>query len=445
MMTISGSNGGKFCDRVSRRGFLRIGALGFGGLTLPQLLRAEAEGGHGSSNRSIIMIYLPGGPPHQDMFDIKTDAPSEVRGEFSDMATKVPGIRICEHLPQLAGMMDRLAVIRSLVGAKDRHESYQCMTGRHRDNEPAGGWPEIGSVVSRLQGGKSASDPAYVNLSPPMQHRPYNFGSPSFLGVAHTPFNPLGEVRSDIALNGISLDRLGDRRRLLSSFDRLRREMDLGGALEGVDAFQAQAFDMMTSSRLLQALDLEREDPRVRERYGKGTERHQGDAAPRLTEQFLVARRLVEAGVRVVTVSFSFWDWHGEAFRSARNNFPDFDRGVSALVEDLHQRGLDREVAVVVWGEFGRTPVINKDGGRDHWPRVACALLAGGGFRTGQVIGATDRLGGEANERPVHFQEVFATLYRHLGIDAAHTTVDDLSGRPRFLVDEGFSPMPELI
>jgi uncharacterized protein (DUF1501 family) len=246
-------------------------------------------------------------------------------------------------------------------------------------------------------------------------------------------------------LNGITLDRLSDRRRLLTSFDRLRREVDVSGALEGVDTFQGQAFEMMTSHRLVEALDLEKEDAKVRERYGQGTDRPQGDAAPRLPQQFLLARRLVEAGARVVTVSFSFWDWHGNAFASAKANFPDFDRGLSALVSDLHERGLDNEVAVIAWGEFGRTPVINKDGGRDHWPRVACALMAGGGFRTGQAIGATDRLGGEATERPVHFQEVFATLYHHLGIDAAHTTVDDLAGRPRYLVDEGVGPIVELL
>jgi uncharacterized protein (DUF1501 family) len=164
-----------------------------------------------------------------------------------------------------------------------------------------------------------------------------------------------------------------------------------------------------------------------------------------LTEQFLMARRLVEAGARVVTVAFGFWDYHGKNFDNARKDLPLLDRGVTALVQDLHERGLDKDVSVIVWGEFGRTPTINKDGGRDHWPRVSCALLAGGGMKTGQVIGATDRLGGEASERPVHFQEVFATLYHNIGIDVNKATIHDLTGRPQFLVDNNYQPMRELI
>ena len=361
------------------------------------------------------------------------------------MGTAVPGIRICEHLPLIAGMADRFAFLRSLVGAKDRHYSYQCMTGRHNDNPPPGGWPEIGSVISSLDGSAHPVAPAYVNLSPPMKHRPYNFGKPSFLGVGHVPFTPQGDIKSDMVLNGISADRLGDRRGLLRRFDRLRRDLDAGGTLEGVDAFQAQAFDMLTSSRLIEALDLEKEAPKVRERYGKGTSQVQGDAAPRMNEQFLLARRLVEAGVRMVTVSYSFWDWHGGNFRRAKDNLPDFDQAITALVEDLEVRGMLEDVTVIAWGEFGRTPKINKDGGRDHWPRVACALLAGGGMKTGQVIGATDRLGGEASERPVHFQEVLATLYHNLGIDPNKITVRDLSGRPQYLVDENRQAIGELI
>ena len=214
--------------------------------------------------------------------------------------------------------------------------------------------------------------------------------------------------------------------------------------MDGHDVFTRQALDVLTSSRLVDALDLEKEHPRVRERYGHGTTKRQGDAAPRLMGQFLMARRLVEAGARCVTVSFSFWDWHGGNFRNAMNNLPPFDQGVSALVEDLHERGLDRDVTVIAWGEFGRTPKINKNGGRDHWPRVSCALMAGGGMRTGQAIGSTDRLGGEARERPVHFQEIFATLYHSIGIDANQTTVTDLNGRPHYLVDNA-QPMAELI
>ena len=195
----------------------------------------------------------------------------------------------------------------------------------------------------------------------------------------------------------------------------------------------------------LKALDITSEDTRVRERYGKGTEKEQGDAAPRLNEQFLLARRLVEAGCRVVTLSYSFWDWHGNNFKIGKENLPDFDRALSALIEDLDQRGMLDSTTVIAWGEFGRTPKINKDGGRDHWPNVSCALLAGGGMKTGQVIGATDRYGGEAVSRPVTFQEVFATLYHNLGINASTTTVSDFSGRPHYLVDDGVQPIMELV
>jgi len=278
-----------------------------------------------------------------------------------------------------------------------------------------------------------------------MRHTPYNFGKNSFLGMAHMPFSPAGEIKSDMALNDISLERLGDRKNLLRSFDQFRREVDHSGMMEGLDSFNEQAFDVLTSSRLLEALDIGKEDPAIRARYGKGTEKEQGDAAPRLNEQFLIARRLVEAGARVVTLSYSFWDWHGSNFKRAKENFPDFDQALSALIEDLHQRGMADDTTVLAWGEFGRTPTINAQGGRDHWPRVANALLACGGMNTGQVIGKTDRLGGEATERGVHFQEMFATLYHNMGIDPNTTTIPDLTGRPQFLVDTNYKPLPEVI
>jgi hypothetical protein len=201
---------------------------------------------------------------------------------------------------------------------------------------------------------------------------------------------------------------------------------------------------MLTSNRLVEALDLSREDKKVVEKYGKGDPRPRGDAAPRMPEQFVLARRLVEAGVRVVTVAFGFWDYYSNNFKTAKEDMPMFDQALAALIEDLYQRGLDKDVSVVAWGEFGRSPTINKDGGRDHWPRVSCGLLSGGGMKTGQVIGATDRLGGEPVERPVAFGEVFATLYHNLGIDPNRTTVTDQTGRPHYLVD-GHLPMRELV
>ena len=444
MLTILGKRQ-PFCDGISRRNFLRIGALGLGGLALPQLLRAEAQSGVGRSHKAVIMIYLPGGPAHQDLFDMKMDAPSEIRGEFSPIPTSVAGIEICEHLPQVARLMDKLVLIRSIVGATGGHDAVQCLTGRSKRNPPAGGWPSLGSVLSKLQGPVDPAVPPFVGLSPKMGHMEWaDAGSPGFLGVAHAPFKPDGGGKADMVLNGMTLDRLADRRALLNSFDRFRRDVDSSGLMSGVDAFNNQAFGLLTSSKLLDALNLDREDAKVRDRYGKGDPNNRDDGGPKLMEHFLLARRLVEAGARCVTLAFSRWDHHSKNFEGLRQDLPLLDQGVSALIEDLYQRGLDKDVSVVVWGEFGRTPKINKDGGRDHWPNVSCALLAGGGMKTGQVVGSTDRLGAEVKDRPVQFGEVFATLYHNLGIDMTRTTIPDLNGRPQYLVD-GYQPMRELV
>lgn len=446
MLTIYGNRTPRFCDGVSRRNFLRIGALGLGGLALPQLLKAESLTGTRRSHKAVIMIFLPGGPSHQDIFDLKMDAPSEIRGEFKPISTKVPGIQICEHLPLIAKQMDKLAIIRSVVGALDDHDAFQCLTGRTVRQQPPGGWPSLGAVVSKLQGPVNKFIPPFVGLSPKMgEMRWARAGEPGFVGPAHGPFKPDGAGKTDMVLNGVTLDRLADRKALLSSFDNFRRDVDASGMMEGLDTFNQQAFGLLTSSKLLEALDIEKEDPKVRARYGKGDPKNRDDGGPKLMEHFLIARRLVEAGSRCVTLAFSRWDHHGKNFDALRQDLPLLDQGVSALVQDIHARGLDKDVSVIVWGEFGRTPTINKDGGRDHWPRVSCAALFGGGMKVGQVIGATDRLGGEAVERPVHFGEVFATLYHNLGIDGNKVTLNDLSGRPQYLVDNNYLPIRELI
>ena len=435
-----------FCDGVSRRNFLRIGALGLGGLALPQLLRAEAEQGVRRSHKAVIMIFLPGGPAHQDLFDLKPDAPSEIRGEFNPIKTNVPGIEICELLPKLAKRMDKCALVRSVVGADVGHDAFQCLTGRSKKQMPPGGWPAMGSCVSRLLGPQDKAIPPFVGLSPKMGHVPWSdAGQPGFLGVAHAPFRPAGDGKDDMVLNGVTLDRLADRRALLGSLDRLRRDADRSGSMDGVDAFNQQAIGMLTSSRLAAALDLKNEDAKVVEMYGKGDPRNRDDGGPKLMEHFLVARRLVEAGARVVTLAFSRWDHHGKNFDALKQDTPLLDQGVSALIDDLYARGLEKDVSVVVWGEFGRTPKINPGGGRDHWPKVSCALLFGGGMKVGQVIGSTDRLAGEADSRPVKFGDVFATLYHNLGIDVSKATVPDLSGRPHYLVEPGCVPLPELV
>ena len=447
MLSIKGRTTGRFCDGVSRRDFLRIGGLSLGGLSLPSILRAEATSGVGRSHKAVIMIFLPGGPSHQDIFDLKMDAPSEIRGEFRPISTNVPGTQITEHLPRLARMMDKVTLIRSMSDCDPQHDAFQCLTGRSQKQQPPGGWPAFGSLVSKVQGAVDPAVPSFVGLAPKMGHMPWaRCGEPGFLGVAHAPFQPnKGSGLDDMTLSGVTLDRLADRKALLTGFDKFRRDVDASGLMDGLDAFNQQAFGVLTSSKLLNALDVTKEDPRIAARYGKGDAKNRDDGGPKLMEHFLAARRLVEAGARCVTVAFSRWDHHGKNFDALRQDLPLLDQGLTALITDLHERGLDKDVSVVVWGEFGRTPTINKDAGRDHWPRVSCALLAGGGMQHGQVIGATDRLGGEATERPVMFGEVFATLYQRLGIDVAKTTLDDLTGRPQYLVPPGCSPMRELI
>jgi hypothetical protein len=430
-----------------RRDFLKIGGLAMGGLSLPDLLRAESKQRIGKSHKAVIMVFLPGGPSHQDIFDMKMDAPSEVRGEFKPISTNVAGLQICEHLPLLAKMMDKCTVIRSMADCDPQHDAFQCLTGRSVKQQPPGGWPSLGAVVSKLRGPVDSAVPAFVGLAPKMGHMPWaRTGEPGFLGVAHGPFQPnRGGGTDDMSLHGVSLERLRDRAALLKSFDDFRRDIDASGLMSGIDTFNEQALGVLASPKLLQALDLSKEAPRIAEMYGKGVNENRDDGGPRLTEHFLAARRLVEAGARVVTLAFSRWDYHSDNFRQLREDLPLLDRALSALITDLHQRGMDKDVSVVVWGEFGRTPTINAKAGRDHWPRVSCALLAGGGMRHGQVIGATDKLAGEATERPVRFGEVFATLYHCLGIDVNKTTLTDHAGRPQYLVPDGLEPMKELI
>jgi hypothetical protein len=436
--------GGKqrYCDGISRRSFLQIGALAMGGLTLPGLLRAEQRAGR-SSQKSVIMVYLTGGLSHHDSFDLKPEAPREIAGEFRPIATRVPGIRIGEHLPRLAGMMDRLAIVRSIVGLRDEHSSYQTLTGYPMTAAQREGRPNVCSVIARVLGPASPLVPAYVDLFPTMQHRPYNIPGPGFAGPSFAGAKVEGDSLGVMRLRDLSARQFQDRRRLLQAVDGVRRSLD-ALPVERMDVSYRQAVEVLTSRRLVDALDLEREPRAVRDRYGRGSPRHQGDGAPLWNDQLLAARRLVEAGVRCVTVAYGFWDTHGNNFRHLRGNLPVFDCGISALVEDLHQRGLDRDVTVLVWGEFGRTPRINRQAGRDHWAPVNCALLAGGDLRTGQVIGATDRFGAYAAVRPVHYRNVLATLYHNLGIDP-HSMVRDPLNRPVFILPEDAQPIRELV
>ncbi|WP_152054046.1 DUF1501 domain-containing protein [Tautonia marina] len=467
MLSISGP-GGRYCDGVSRRGFLKLGSLAFGGLSLPQILRAEQTSGVKSSEKAIIMIVLPGGPPHLDMFDLKPEAPAEIRGEFSPIATSVPGIAITELMPRLAASMDRFAVIRTLVGGRDDHNLHQCLTGweshpqqgdsREIPGYPDGGWPSIGAVLSAIRGPSDPAVPPFLSLAPPNTESTTraSLNQGGYLGARHAGFEPFKKAGDEINLSGVDLNRLADRRALLGSLDRFRSDLDQARAVASFDAYTTQAFDLLTSSTVAEALDLSREDPRTLARYGVPLGGEPEHGGPKLLENLVVARRLVEAGVRCVTLAFSpwpleresrggfNWDWHFDNFTKARVALPMLDQGITALVEDLEARGRLEDVSIVVWGEFGRTPRINKDAGRDHWPHVGNCLLAGGGLRTGQVIGRTDRFGERPVERPVHFREVFATLYHSLGIHASDTFLRDRSGRPIALVDDR-EPIRELI
>ncbi len=379
MLSILGRRGARtgFCDGLSRRGFLQVGGAVAGGLTLDQILRAEGSAGIGSAHKAIINIYLPGGPSHLDMWDLKPNAPAEIRGEFRPISTNVPGMQICELFPQLSKMADKFAIIRSLADSDSDHDCYQCMTGRKkRERGPSSGWPSAGAWISRLTPPASAAVPPNLALMYRTGNRTWGEpGRGAFLGPKHDPFNLVGgkarEKADSMVLQGISLERLGDREALRSALDRYRRDADVLARMESLDAYTEQALGILTDSKLGDALDLSLEDPRIVERYGKSDEKFQRDGAPKMIENLCIARRLVEAGARYVALNYSRWDWHGGDgmnFPRSREEFPLLDQGLAALLTDLHERGLDRDVSVVMWGEFGRTPKLNRKNSRDHWP-----------------------------------------------------------------------------
>ncbi len=427
MLTLNGPRSSHFCDGINRRSFLQIGGLGLGGLTLPQLLRAEAASGK-PSNKSVIMVYLSGGIAHQDTFDLKLDAPKEIRGEFQPIDTCLPGVQICELLPKMAKVMDRTITIRSISGLRDEHSSFQSLTGYTMGEAQRDGRPNLGCVISKVAGQLDPVTPPFVDLFPTMQHKPYNSPSAGYLGHTYSSVRADGEDLASMKLRYVNSAQFDDRRKLRAQIDDYKKALDQSSA-DGLDVIYQRAFDVLTSSKLVTALDVEKEDPKIRERYGKGSSKHLGDGGPMWNDQLLTARRLVEAGVRCVTVAYGFWDTHGNNFGYMKDHLPLFDTGISALIEDIYARGLDKDVTVVVWGEFGRTPKINKDAGRDHWARVSNCLLAGGGMKVGQVIGSTDKIGDSAATRPVHYLDVLATVYHNLGIDC-HEFVRDISERP---------------
>ncbi len=447
-----------FTRRLNRRAALTIGATGLAGLSLSDVLRADGR----TSGKSIINIHLDGGPPQHETIDPKPEAPVEIRGEFRAIATTVPGLMISELMPQVAEHARQIAFLRSLVGSAGAHDAFQCQSGYPAsDLKAIGGRPAVGCVVSKLLGKPSDSMPAFVDL---MQGRPLvrDSARAGFLGQGYAPFRPdmsklfarplePGMVKELAArgpnhtlelvpTEGLTLQRIDDRIHLLAQFDRFQREIDRSGAMDAMDMFSQQALQILASGKLAQALKLEQEPESILRMYtpvtsNAGVQSTTSEDA-HSAKKLLLARRLVQAGVRCVSVSFSDFDTHSKNFPRMRHLMPIVDHALVALLKDLERTGLNHEVVVVVWGEFGRTPKINQDGGRDHWPEVGPALLFGAGIRGGQVVGSTDRLGAKVTSRPVTYQEVMATLYRSLGIAASQTTLPDPTGRPQHLLDQ---------
>ncbi len=453
MLTIWGSKR-RFCDGIRRRDFLHVGLLG-GALALPDLLRLRAHAGPSiRTHKSVILVCLNGGPSHLDMYDLKPQAPVEIRGEFRPIQTNVPGFEVSELMPLQAQIADRLAIVRSMQWPlDDGHHLHLVFTGFPKSEAR----PSFGSVVSRVRSerGQHSPLPPYVSMAqfPPhpvlKQHE-----EPSYVGSSHRPFVPFeagplvngqinytgpgaGSVQNLELADGLTLDRLSDRSRLLGALDKLNRHIDARAEMVGMDAFTHRALDMIGSKGVSAAFDLSREPAEVHARYGGDMVCKNDPDRRRCWEgsKFLLARRLVEAGVPVVTLAVGVWDTHSDHFMYQRDYVPRLDRSLHALITDLHERGLNQEVAVVVCGEMGRSPKINKTAGRDHWPGAGFAVFAGGGLRMGQVIGATDAQGARPQTRPYTPQNLLATLYHVLGIDPA-VTFRDHAGRPRYLLDE---------
>jgi hypothetical protein len=426
---------------MNRRSFLRAGAVFFGGPLLADLLRREALGRSAETEkRSVIMVFQAGGPSHLETWDMKPSAPIEYRGEFKSIQTAIPGYRIGEYTPRLAKLCDRLAILRSVYHDQTEHGQacHLSMTGyRPTKNDPGNEFPSCGSIISKELGPRKGQVPPYVATM-----RALSSGNASYLGMAHNPFQTYGyptspyfRVRNLQLPDGVDPQRLARRRGMLERFDTLRREADATGALEGMDAFTRQAFEMVASPAIQKALDLNYEPPAIRQRYG---------AQSFGAQSMLLARRLVEAGARFVTVQADGqWDSHKDNFPAHRTLLPPFDHAVSALLEDLEQRGMLQTTLVIIGGEFGRTPRINKDAGRDHWPQVYSTVLAGGGIKGGIVLGESDPLGDNPKTRPIHHQDVLATMYHQLGIDWKKTYYNE-AHRPVEILNNG-SPITEIL
>ncbi|MCB1241644.1 MAG: DUF1501 domain-containing protein [Verrucomicrobiales bacterium] len=431
----------------TRRGFLQTGLKGIAGVSLPSLLQCRALGaaeGSAKHPTSVILFWLSGGPSHIDMWDPKPDAPREIRGPFGSIPTKLPGVHVCEHLPLTAKLMDKLTLIRSVDCSASNHtpitmQACNPLARRTNDGKDGDGWPSMGAIAAKFRGANAPGMPGFVGLADSWVSDVWGAGA---MGHAFEPANGK-ELAGRLKLSeGVTIDRLGDRRSLLGSLDGLKRRIETSEQIAATDEFTHQAYDVLLSGRAQKAFNLEEESATMRDFYGRDS----------MGEKALLARRLVEAGVTFTLVSgaWGYFDHHGDAVRwggiekGLKPLLPSVDRTLHAIVTDLESRGLLDSTLVLMMGEFGRGPVINKDAGRDHWPRVMSMVMAGGGLRHGQVIGSTDKGGYDIASRRVGPQDLAATVFRHLGIDpGSHWT--DPQGRPRPIVVEGGKPIAELV
>ena len=442
MLSILGKTTGKYCNGMQRRRFMQIGALGLGGMSLAGLMKAEAHAtASKQSKRSVILVWQHGGPSQLDTFDMKPDQPEEIRGPWTSVDTKVPGVRISELLPHHAQVMDKVSVIRSFTHGNGDHwaAAHWLLTGytgaTGSDRIPRN--PSMQSVSSYLLGPRRSGVPSGININ----DGGFGFHGSAFLGVNHNPFRigdysygneagrlPTGSDKSFSLVDGLSEKRVVNRVSLLKQFDKMRREADSSGTFEGIDEMNAQAQEIILSGRARKAFDLSEEDPKLVEAYGPGW-----------GEQALLARRFIEAGVRFVTLNTGYWDDHGNIKKALNDKMIRHDRAVGVLLKDLSDRGMLEDTLVVTAGEFGRTPRINANAGRDHWPQAQSIVIAGGGFKHGQFIGATNSKAEHPVERPIKPADLNAIIYHALGL-RAEDTYPSLAGRPIHLYEKGVVP-----
>jgi uncharacterized protein (DUF1501 family) len=431
----------------TRRGFLQTGLAGLAGLSLPALLRQHAQAaaaGKAKSKTNVILFWLSGGPSHLDMWDPKPDAPREIRGPFGHIPTKLPGVHVCEHLPLTAGLMDKLTLIRSVDCSASDHTPITMQAGnplarRTNDGKDGGGYPSMGSITAKFRGANAPGLPGYIALAPSLKSDIWGAGH---MGSAYEPVDGK-DLAGRLALaEGLTLERLADRQSLATQMDLWKRQLGTNPDIAAADQYTQQAYDVLLTGRAQRAFNLDEEKPALRDAYGRGS----------LGEKALLARRLVEAGVTFVTVSgaWGYFDHHGDNVqwggieKGLKPLLPTVDRTLHAIVTDLEDRGLLDSTLILMMGEFGRGPVINAQAGRDHWQRVMSMVMAGGGFRHGQVIGSTDRKGYDIESRRVGPSDLAATVFHHLGIDQNSQWIDP-QGRPRPIVSEGGRVIEELL